>query len=373
MRDDNDRLYRDEDRQMSDRSRDEWRSADRGQGQSGAFAGRQSDDRSMDPNQRYQSWGRSSSQFSDRDDERFTGRGSYGDQSERLGQRGYGRGYGYDDGDRGSMTGMSSAGGSMTGSGGSYFRSSGGGAISSERGGQQQGYNQYGQSYGQQDRQIGQQGHYGQGERQQYGQGYSGQGEHQQYGQGYGQGERQQGYGQQGHGSQQGHGQQGYGQQGYGQQGYGQQERQMMGQGERQTMGYGQGYGSERQSTGYGQQGMQPRGLHYGKGPVGYQRSDERIREMVSDALSDDDQIDASTIEVTVKNGEVILSGTVEDRRLKRMAEDVVERVPGVKDVHNQIRAGGERRSMTGKDGGKETGTGTKQEIEVSGDKKHHA
>lgn len=84
----------------------------------------------------------------------------------------------------------------------------------------------------------------------------------------------------------------------------------------------------------------QRRGPHTGKGPVGFQRSDERIRELVCEALTDDGEIDATRIEVSVKGGEVTLTGAIEDRRMKRLAEDCVEAVPGVKDVHNQLRIG---------------------------------
>lgn len=78
---------------------------------------------------------------------------------------------------------------------------------------------------------------------------------------------------------------------------------------------------------------------HYGKGPKGYVRSDERIREDVCDRLSDDDEIDARDITVTVKNAEVILEGSVNDRRSKHRAEDVAEAVSGVKEVTNHLRA----------------------------------
>ncbi|MGQ0538302.1 MAG: BON domain-containing protein, partial [Gemmatimonadaceae bacterium] len=49
-------------------------------------------------------------------------------------------------------------------------------------------------------------------------------------------------------------------------------------------------------------------------------------------------RIDASEIEIRVQSGEVTLTGTVTDREQKRMAEDLVEAVSGVKDVQNQIR-----------------------------------
>ncbi|HEX9160933.1 MAG TPA: BON domain-containing protein [Thermoanaerobaculia bacterium] len=75
-----------------------------------------------------------------------------------------------------------------------------------------------------------------------------------------------------------------------------------------------------------------------GRGPKNYQRSDERIREDVCELLSLDDFVDATEIEVNVSSATVTLTGTVQDRREKRRAEDIVESVTGVKDVQNQIR-----------------------------------
>jgi hypothetical protein len=60
--------------------------------------------------------------------------------------------------------------------------------------------------------------------------------------------------------------------------------------------------------------------------------------EDVCDRLGWHPAIDASEIEVTVTGGEVTLAGTVSDRRAKRLAEDVVEDVSGVKEVHNRLR-----------------------------------
>jgi osmotically-inducible protein OsmY len=114
---------------------------------------------------------------------------------------------------------------------------------------------------------------------------------------------------------------------------------------------YGQGRnqgssGQGRAVHGLGQQPGQDRGMrgmHRGKGPKGYQRSDERIRESVSEALEHDEHIDATHIEVVVKNGEVTLTGTVDDRQTKRAAEDCIAHLPGVKDVQNSLRVQGER------------------------------
>ena len=79
-------------------------------------------------------------------------------------------------------------------------------------------------------------------------------------------------------------------------------------------------------------------GAHKGKGPKGYQRSDERIREDICDRLSDDDYIDASDIDIKVEGSEVILTGNVSNRMEKRRAEDLVEAISGVRHVENRIR-----------------------------------
>lgn len=79
-------------------------------------------------------------------------------------------------------------------------------------------------------------------------------------------------------------------------------------------------------------------GEHSGKGPKGYRRSDERIREDVCECLWQSGDIDARNIDLEVNNGEVTLKGTVHTRREKRLAEDLLERVLGVVDIHNHLR-----------------------------------
>jgi osmotically-inducible protein OsmY len=74
-----------------------------------------------------------------------------------------------------------------------------------------------------------------------------------------------------------------------------------------------------------------------GKGPKGYRRSDERIREDINDRLSEG-YLDASDIEVAVQNSEVTLTGTVNSRSDKRRAEDIAEYVTGVTNVENRLR-----------------------------------
>jgi osmotically-inducible protein OsmY len=78
---------------------------------------------------------------------------------------------------------------------------------------------------------------------------------------------------------------------------------------------------------------------HRGRGPRSYTRSDDRIREDVSDRLTDDPWLDASEIEVTVSSGEVTLNGTVSNRYDRRRAEDCAEGVSGVRYVQNNLRA----------------------------------
>jgi len=77
---------------------------------------------------------------------------------------------------------------------------------------------------------------------------------------------------------------------------------------------------------------------HRGKGPKGFTRTDERIKEDINCRLTDDAYVDASNIEVAVENGEVTLTGSVPDRSSKRRAEDVAELVSGVSNVENRLR-----------------------------------
>jgi osmotically-inducible protein OsmY len=146
-----------------------------------------------------------------------------------------------------------------------------------------------------------------------YSQGVPGQGG------GYSQGGFQPGYGEAGAGGGQGQGGQAVGGAGIG--GYV--------QGAFGQAGYVQSLG----------QSLLPRGKGFrGRGPRGYQRSDERINEDVCDRLCDDDDIDAEDIEVVVAAAEVTLNGAVPDRETKRRAEDVAEQVSGVQHVQNNLR-----------------------------------
>ena len=154
-------------------------------------------------------------------------------------------------------------------------------------------------------------------------------------GQGYGGGA--QNYGGQGYGG----GSQNYGGQGYGggSQGYG-----------------GQSYGSS-QNYG-GSSGTKNRG------PKGYQRSDERLKEDVCERLSRTSHIDASEVSVEVQNGKVTLTGTVPQRGMKHSIEDLVDQCMGVKDIENRVQVSRESNTndtQSGKRSGSQSGSGSSQ------------
>jgi osmotically-inducible protein OsmY len=79
-------------------------------------------------------------------------------------------------------------------------------------------------------------------------------------------------------------------------------------------------------------------GPHVGRGPKGYERSSDRIKEDICERLMQHGHIDASEIEIRIENGEVTLTGSVDSRESKRLAETITESVSGVRDVHNQLR-----------------------------------
>jgi hypothetical protein len=99
-------------------------------------------------------------------------------------------------------------------------------------------------------------------------------------------------------------------------------------------------YGREYEWTTRGEanRGDRETGPYSGRGPRGYQRSDERVYEEVCDLLTENGDIDATNIEVRCESGEVILDGTVPDRDTKRLAEYIAESARGVRDVRNNLR-----------------------------------
>lgn len=79
---------------------------------------------------------------------------------------------------------------------------------------------------------------------------------------------------------------------------------------------------------------------HRGRGPRGYRRSDESIRDDLHVIIGAHDEIDASDVEVLVERGEVLLRGRVRRRATKRLIEDIAYQIAGVRDVTNLLRIG---------------------------------
>ena len=107
---------------------------------------------------------------------------------------------------------------------------------------------------------------------------------------------------------------------------------------------FGRSYGD---ASGYGSRGGYDLGTHQrdvaprsfrGLGPQSYKRPDERIRDDVYERLTDSHMIDARYILVEVNQGNVTLTGTVGERRMRYAAEDVVAGVLGVANINNQLK-----------------------------------
>jgi hypothetical protein len=77
---------------------------------------------------------------------------------------------------------------------------------------------------------------------------------------------------------------------------------------------------------------------HAGKGPRGWQRTDDRLLDQVSEALARHPAIDASDLEVAVDGSRVILRGEVSDQRTRQLAKECAEGIAGVDDVQDQLR-----------------------------------
>ena len=104
------------------------------------------------------------------------------------------------------------------------------------------------------------------------------------------------------------------------------------------SQSYGEGsYGQGSLGNDWGSSSSNDRGF-FGKGPKGYRRSDDRIKEDVCETLARNPRVDASDIEVKVEEACVTLSGTVDSKEIKRAAEIAIENLSGVDDVRNELR-----------------------------------
>ena len=84
--------------------------------------------------------------------------------------------------------------------------------------------------------------------------------------------------------------------------------------------------------------GRRPGPSYRGRGPRTYRRSDARLLDEVSLGLMEDPDVDASEVEVSVREQEVTLDGSVTSRFAKRRAEDIAQAVSGVQHVQNNLR-----------------------------------
>jgi len=96
---------------------------------------------------------------------------------------------------------------------------------------------------------------------------------------------------------------------------------------------------SSEQNWGRGSQDQQSRlNEQKNRWPKSFKRNDERLKDDIHEELIRHGHIDASDIEVQVKDGEVTLTGQVVSRHDKRIAEELAEKVLGVHDVQNQLK-----------------------------------
>jgi hypothetical protein len=75
--------------------------------------------------------------------------------------------------------------------------------------------------------------------------------------------------------------------------------------------------------------------------------TDAEIEEIINDALDQHPAIPLDAdIEIKSDAGQVVLSGTVPDKRIKRAAGEVAWWIPGVTDVNNTITVSGRRQAQ---------------------------
>ena len=73
-------------------------------------------------------------------------------------------------------------------------------------------------------------------------------------------------------------------------------------------------------------------------GPRSRRKPDESLRQEISEILIADPELEATDIEVEVEGGAVTLRGVVVDSDARLLAEELVESLTGVREVHNRLR-----------------------------------
>jgi osmotically-inducible protein OsmY len=75
-----------------------------------------------------------------------------------------------------------------------------------------------------------------------------------------------------------------------------------------------------------------------GTGPLGRRRSDDALAAEIHEILTNDPELDTTDIEIEVAGGAVTLTGTVDSGDARMLAEELVESLTGVREVHNRLR-----------------------------------
>jgi osmotically-inducible protein OsmY len=74
------------------------------------------------------------------------------------------------------------------------------------------------------------------------------------------------------------------------------------------------------------------------RGPKGFKRSDERLKDDIAERLMYQNDIDVSDVSLDVKDSKVTLEGTVPERWMRFAIDDLAESVIGVESVENNVR-----------------------------------
>lgn len=82
-------------------------------------------------------------------------------------------------------------------------------------------------------------------------------------------------------------------------------------------------------------------GPYTGMGPRGYRRSDERIQDQICEIFTRHGKIDARGVEINVQDGNVTLTGEVNRKLEKYLAEEIASSVSGVNEVENHLKVKG--------------------------------
>lgn len=109
------------------------------------------------------------------------------------------------------------------------------------------------------------------------------------------------------------------------------------------------GYGDRRSSQPYRGSGQeryrqnqaedwQIPGPYTGMGPSGYRRSDERIQDQICEIFTRHGKIDARGVEIKVQDGNVTLTGEVNRKLEKYLAEEIASSISGVNEVDNRLK-----------------------------------